>query len=213
MAMPPQTRSASPAFKVGPKTTLAGIVGLGVAAALGMAIPQEESGRKVEAKVDAQTNELRIRHINGRQYLKAYLDIVGVATACDGITSYHGKPIKLGMHFTEAQCSAMLEEELIKHAEGVMRCSPGLALSYGSIELTREGPRFAAVSLAYNVGVGAYCGSTARRQFNAFNYRAGCNALLSWNKGRVNGVLRPIKGLTDRRTREYRVCVGGLGAR
>ena len=140
------------------KITLLSIVGAGVAAALGVSIPQDESGRKVEATFAPDTS-LQIHHISGKQYLRAYLDIVGVPTACDGIT----QGVKLGQTYTEAECAAKLEHELIIHATGVMKCTPGLALSADpAIERMREGPRFAAVSLAYNVGVGAYCSSTAR---------------------------------------------------
>lgn len=197
---------AAPATNMPGKVTLALIVGAGVAAALGKFIPAEESGRKVEASV-AQDGTLQVRHISGKQYLRAYLDIVGVATACDGITTYRGKPIKIGQQFTEEQCAAMLEEELITHAQGVMKCTPGLARSSNpTIERRREGPRFAAVSLAYNVGVRRYCGSTAAKRFNAGAYDSGCEALTWWNKagGRV------VKGLVARRERERRVCVGGL---
>lgn len=204
---PPIAPVAPPAAPTRGKKTLAAIVGVGVAAALGVAIPAEESGRTVEASVDAQTNELRIRHISGKQYLKAYLDIVQVATVCDGLTSYHGRKVKITDEFSEDQCAEMLEEELIVHAEGVMKCSPGLALlADPAIERPREGPRFAAVSLAYNVGVGGYCSSTARRRFNELRYDEGCDALLAWNKagGKVN------KGLVNRRGRERRVCREGL---
>lgn len=203
---PPIAPMEQPAAPKAGKITLAVIVGAGVAAALGQFIPQEESGRKVEATV-AKDGSLQVRHISGKQYLTAYLDIVGVATACDGITTYRGKPLKNGQVFTEAQCAAMLEEELIKHAQGVMKCSPGLALSSNpTIERRREGPRFAAVSGAYNFGVGNYCGSTAAKRFNAGAYDSGCEALTWWNKagGRVN------KGLVARRERERKVCMGGL---
>jgi len=190
------------------KITLASIVGGGVAIALGIATPKEESGRTVEATLGEQ-GELQIRHKAGKQYLQVYLDIVGVPTACDGITTYQGKPLKAGMRFTEQQCAAMLEEELVKHAIGVMKCTPGLALSSDPrVEKRREGPRFAAVSGAYNFGVGNYCGSTARKRFNAGDLMGGCEALTWWNKagGRV------IKGLVARRAREAKVCREGLGA-
>ncbi|QZP06785.1 lysozyme [Caenibius sp. WL] len=204
---PPPIEPLAPTAERKPgKVTLAVIVGAGVAAALGQFIPTEESGRKVEASV-GRDGTLQVRHISGKQYLRAYLDIVGVATACDGITTYRGKPIKAGQQFTEAQCAAMLEEELIAHAQGVMKCTPGLALSSNpTIERRREGPRFAAVSLAYNVGVRRYCGSTGASRFNAGAYDSGCEALTWWNKagGRV------VKGLVARRERERRVCIGGL---
>lgn len=184
------------------KITLVSIVGVGVALALGVSIPSDESGRKVEATLAPDTS-LQIRHISGRQFLRAYLDIVGVPTACDGII----KGVKMGQTFTEAECAAKLEAELIIHATGVMKCTPGLALSPDTAtERKREGPRFAAVSLAYNVGVGAYCSSTARARFNAGNLTGGCEAITRWNKagGKV------VRGLVLRRERERKVCLGGL---
>lgn len=203
----PNRPPLSPPLKTGQKVTLASIVGVMVATALAMAIPSEESGRKVEATV-APSGELVVRHISGPQYLRVYLDIVGVATACDGLTrDDQGRPLHVGGRFTEAQCAAMLERALVAHAVGVMHCTPGLALSPSDpIERQREGPRFAAVSLAYNVGIGGYCGSTAARRFNAMSYPAGCNALLAWNK--AGG--RAVQGLTNRRNRERRVCLNGL---
>lgn len=188
--------------------TLAAVVGISVAVALGVSIPEDESGRKVSASVDPGTNQLVVRHISGRQYLSTYLDIVGVPTACDGLTrDAEGRPLKRGQRFTEAQCSTMLEQALVAHATGVMNCSPGLAQSiFPVVEKERQGPRFAAVSLAYNVGVNAYCGSTARKRFNEGRYREGCDALLRWNKagGRV------VRGLVLRREREREVCLKGL---
>ena len=190
------------------KKTLAGVVGIAVAVALGVSIPEDESGRKVTASINPVTQQLQVRHVSGPQYLKVYFDIVGVATACDGLTrDPQGRPLRAGQTFTEAQCATMLEMALVAHAERVMACSPGLAISGNpATELKRRGPRFAAVSLAYNVGTGAYCGSTARRMFNAGDYAAGCDALLRWNKagGRV------VRGLQLRRERERNVCLKGL---
>lgn len=188
------------------RVTLAAVVGVTVATALGVFIPREESGRKVEAHVTAD-GSLLIRHVSGKQYLKVYLDIVGVATACDGITTYRGKPLAKGMVFTEDQCAAMLEEELVKHAQEMMRCTPGLALSADPAEeQRREGPRFAATSVTYNIGAPRYCDSTARKRFNAHDFAGGCKALTWWNKagGKVN------RGLVARRDREHAKCVGGL---
>lgn len=187
---------------------LSAVVGIPVAIALGMSIPLDESGRTVEATIGAE-GELQIRHVSGRQYLKAYLDMVGVGTACDGITTYKGRKITKGMQFTEAQCAEMLEAELVKHAAGVMQCTPGLATSaIPAVEAARQGARFAAVSLAYNIGVRRYCGSTARAQFNAGNFAGGCTAITWWN--RAGGAV--VRGLVNRRAREAKVCREGLGA-
>lgn len=190
------------------KLTLAGIVGAGVAMALGQFVPREESGRKVDVSINPDTS-LNVRHVSGPQYLNVYLDLVNVPTVCDGITTYKGKPLPRNRRFTEAECTMMLEEELVKHAAGVMACTPGLAISQATLtEKQREGPRFAAVSLAYNIGVAGYCRSTARARFNAGNFAGGCEALTWFNKagGRV------VRGLVNRRTKEAKVCREGLGA-
>lgn len=194
--------------KRGAIVTLAMIVGVNVAAALGAFIPKEESGRTVAVSVNPDSS-LNVRHVRGRQYLRVYLDIVGVPTACDGITTYKGKPLPRNHVFTESQCTEMLEEELVKHAQGVMSCTPGLAISPAILtEREREGPRFAAVSLAYNIGVGRYCSSTARRRFNSGDMAGGCEAITWFNKagGRV------VRGLVNRRNKEAKVCREGLGA-
>lgn len=187
---------------VTPVRGLAAIVGLATASLLLVNIPKEESGRTVKVEI-APEGAATVRHVSGKQYLRAYLDIVGVPTACDGLTSYKGRKIKITDQFTEAQCAVMLEEELIVHAKGVMQCTPGLALTY----VARDRARFAAVSLAYNVGVANYCSSTARRMFNAGQIGPGCDAMLAWNKVTRNGKKEVSKGLVLRRQRERTVCV------
>lgn len=180
------------------RLTLAGVVGAATAALLFQAIPAEESGRKVEVSIAAD-GSATVRHVSGKQYLQAYLDIVGVATACDGLTSYQGRKIRPSDRFTEAQCATMLEDELVVHAQGVMACTPGLSLTIPR----RDMARFAGVSLAYNIGVPRYCGSTARARFNAGRIREGCDAILLWNKagGRI------VPGLAGRRSRERAKCL------
>ena len=180
------------------KGTLVSIVGVMTAGLLFTAIPAEESGRKVAVDFNAD-GTANLRHLTGTQYLSAYRDIAGIATACDGLTA----GVRMGQHYSEAQCTAMLETALVDHAVGVMRCSPGLALE----QMHRDNVRFAAVSMAYNVGVGAWCGSTARKLIDLGKIRAGCDAFLAWDKARVNGVLRPVRGLTLRRQRERAVCI------
>lgn len=131
---------------------------------------------------------------------KAYRDIAGIWTICYGDT----KNVRAGMVETKAGCLERLERQLVAHAKPVMACSRRLA------EPGREWQRAAAVSFAYNVGVGAYCRSSIDRHFDAANWRAGCNALMLYNKARVRGVLRPVRGLTRRRQEERAVCLRGV---
>jgi lysozyme len=188
---PPASRRLKPG-------TLAALVGLGTAATLFVTTPAEESGRTVTVTM-ADDGTATVKHIAGPQYLKTYFDIAGIATACDGLT----KGIKRDQVFTPAECTTKLESALVEHAAGVIRCSPGLALD----KPHRDNVRAAAVSMAYNIGVGAWCGSTARKLVDVGKIRAACDAFLPWDKARVNGVLRPVKGLTARRQRERTLCL------
>lgn len=185
-ATPPSRRSKSP---------LVALVGTTVAAALLVLVPKEESGRKVEVTVQADGN-VETRHVSGKQYLRAYRDIVGVLTICDGDT----KNVRAGQVETEAGCQARLERQLVAHAAPVLRCVPALGRA------DRENQLIASVSLAYNIGTGGFCRSTAARRFNAGNWRGGCEAFRMWNKagGRV------VRGLKIRREREVTICMKGL---
>lgn len=60
----------------------------------------------------------------------------------------------------------------------------------------------ALVSLAFNIGIGAFAGSSVVRNLNAKNYTEAANSFLKWNKGTVNGKLVEILGLTNRRKAE-----------
>lgn len=130
--------------------------------------------------------------------LAAYRDIVGVWTVCNGDT----KDVHPGLIETPEGCRMRLERQLIAHAKPVMACTPRLS------ESGRDYQRAAAVSLAYNVGVGAWCRSSADRLFDMGNWRAGCDAFLKWNK--AGG--REVRGLTLRRQRERQICLKGLDA-
>lgn len=170
----PSVASSTLGSKVGP---LAAIVGSLAASSLLLTVPKEE----------------------GTSY-KAYKDIAGIWTVCQGDT----KNVYPSLIETPEGCRVRLERQLVIHAKGVMACTPRLS------EEGREWQRAAAVSLAYNIGVGAYCKSSVDRYFDVGNWKKGCDNFLSWNKARVNGVLRPVKGLTDRRKRERDICLKGL---
>jgi lysozyme len=62
----------------------------------------------------------------------------------------------------------------------------------------------ASVSLTYNIGVKAFCGSTVAKRFNTGDYAGACAAFDMWNKqgGRV------LPGLVKRRAEERAVCEG-----
>lgn len=186
-------RPTQPNPNVPPKSALVALVGASAAAMLAVMIPHDESGRKVAATVTG-AGELQVRHVSGPQYLRAYADIVGVWTICDGDT----KGVRPGMIETEAGCKARLERQLVAHAAPVLKCAPGLK--------GRDNQLVASVSLSYNIGTAGFCRSTAARRFNAGDWRGGCEAFLMWDKA---GGVR-VRGLTLRRQRERALCLRGL---
>lgn len=60
------------------------------------------------------------------------------------------------------------------------------------------------VSLAYNIGEGAFCGSTLVKKLNAGDYAGACAEISRWDKqgGQV------LRGLTKRRAEERAKCEG-----
>lgn len=131
-----------------------------------------------------------VQRWEGREH-RAYRDIVGVWTICDGDT----KNVRPGQVATEAECDVRLERQLIAHAKPVLKCVPALR--------DRPYALAASASLAYNIGPAGFCRSTAARRFNAGNWRGGCDAFLMWN--RAGG--RVIRGLTNRRKSERLICL------
>lgn len=203
----PPAPAPTPAQRKARPGTLAAIIGFAATAIAMTIVPKDESGRTVEVTI-ADDGTAKVRHISGRQYLQAYLDVAGIPTACDGIIRVDGRPVRLGDVFTPDQCAFHLERELIAHAQGMMRCTPAFR---DHPDKEAIGPTLAAVtSFTYNIGVGGYCGSTAARRFNAGDWRGGCEAMMMWNKARVNGQLQPVRGLTLRRQRERDLCLRGL---
>ncbi len=127
--------------------------------------------------------------------LTAYRDAVGVPTVCYGETL----GVKLGDKHTKAECDAMLLASLKEHERGMRRC-----LKQPDAIPARSYVAF--VSLTYNIGVGAFCRSTARKRIDRGDIRGACDAATWFNK--AGG--RTIKGLVNRRAAEHRLCLEGL---
>lgn len=120
-----------------------------------------------------------------------YQDIVGVWSVCYGETEGQMK------HYTDDECRDKLARALVRYAEPVGECAD---LQGHPNQLV------AASSLAYNIGAANFCHSTAAQKFRRHDYKGGCKAMLSWD--RAGG--RVVKGLTNRRLQEYKICMTGL---
>ena len=123
----------------------------------------------------------------------AYLDSVNVPTICFGET----RGVRLGDHRTRAECEAMFVERLNGFATKVESCIR---------QPMPDKVEGAFVSLAYNIGEGAFCGSSVARLYNAGEGRAACDAIMRFN--RAGGHV--LSGLTNRRKRERALCLEGL---
>lgn len=124
-----------------------------------------------------------------------YLDIVKIPTECGGHT---GPDVVMGVRKTDAQCQAILSQDLVKHAQGVLACTPSLK--------GHDYQLIATVSFAFNVGNTAYCHSTMAADFKAGQYAQGCAELSKW----VYAGGKPVDGLINRRARERAICEKGL---
>lgn len=106
-----------------------------------------------------------------------------------------GSPVKLGDTTTPSRALVDLLRDADKFAQAVKRCAPVPMHEY----------EFSAyVSLAYNIGEGAFCNSTLVRKLISYDYEGACKEILRWDK--VKG--RTVRGLTVRRHEEYRECIG-----
>ena len=123
-----------------------------------------------------------------------YKDIANVNTVCFGDT----KDVEMGRTYTAQECEERLERQLIAHAEPVLACVPQLR--------GRPYQTAAAVSLAYNIGTGAFCKSTVANHFRAGRWREGCEGFLAWRFAAG----REVQGLLNRRREERALCLRGL---
>jgi lysozyme len=122
---------------------------------------------------------------------RAYQDIVGVWTIGFGTT----ENVKPGDTITPVQA---LQRKLsdVQKFEGALKSCVRVPLAQNEYD--------SFLSLAYNIGPTAFCKSTLVAKLNAGDYSGACKEILRWNKagGRV------VKGLVNRREREYKHCMG-----
>ena len=130
----------------------------------------------------------------------AYKDPVGIPTICYGEI----EGVRLGDTATRAECDAMLGDRLAEVSAKIDRRLPS--------NLPDE-VHAAFLSAAYNIGTGAFCGSSMARRANAGNVKGACDALLMWDKATLAGMKITLPGLTRRRAEERALCLSGLEIR
>lgn len=124
----------------------------------------------------------------------AYKDIVGVPTVCFGET----RGVKMGDRYSMDDCRAMLGDALVEFEQGMRACLT-------QPDAIPDKPYVSFLSLSYNIGTRAFCGSTVARKANAGDIKGACNSIPAWN--RAGG--KVVKGLVNRRAEEQRLCLEG----
>lgn len=128
--------------------------------------------------------------------LKAYRDSGGIWTIGVGHTSAAGPPkVVAGMTINSEESDIILTRDLAKF-EAVVRDKVKASITQNEFD--------ALVSLAFNIGGGAFAKSTLLRKLNAGDRAGAADQFLVWNK--VKG--RAVKGLTTRRQAERRQFLG-----
>ena len=122
--------------------------------------------------------------------LTGYTCPAGVATIGWGHT---GADVNVGARITEAQAEAMLKQDLAKFERGVLLYLDGAP--------TSENQFSAFVSLAFNIGLGAFMKSSALRHHKAGHRGMAANSILLW----VRGGGKALPGLVKRRARERKL--------
>lgn len=121
--------------------------------------------------------------------LEAYQDVAGIWTIGYG----HTADVTEGDTITELQAEGLLIKDLATAEAGVER----------AVRAPITANQFAAfVSLAFNIGVKAFEGSTALRRFNAGDARGAAAAIEWWRKVTINGKKIISPGLVRRRKAE-----------
>lgn len=138
---------------------------------------------------------------SGKPVYKPYKDVVGVWTVCNG---YTGKDINIHKTYTAKECNDLTIKDIDIHGKGVLECVD-VPISHKEYE--------AYTSFAYNMGVGAFCGSGFLKVLNSGNHRMACQGLYIHPNGKpawshADG--KYYQGLQNRRFKEYLTCMEGV---
>lgn len=127
--------------------------------------------------------------------LQAYKDAVGVWTIGYGTTRINGKPIRSGQRISLEEAERLLKIGVQEHLHGALKyINPEINLNQNQVDVVAD--------FVYNLGVGAFASSTFLRLINQNRLAEAALQLPRWNKGKVNGKLVELRGLTIRRAKE-----------
>lgn len=128
----------------------------------------------------------------------AYPDGAGTTTIGFGTTQIAGSRVRPGDHIDPLRAVQVLAYDADRHARVIAECIGPVPLHQYEFD--------AYVSLAYNVGEGAFCRSSLVRKLKSAppDYAGACAEILRW----VFAGGRRLPGLVKRREAEYHQCLG-----
>ena len=126
--------------------------------------------------------------------LKPYKDSAGVPTIGYGTIQYpSGTAVTMkDKPISKDDAEYLLMFEMSKKAEAIAPAVRRPTLHQAA----------AMLSLAYNIGSGAFKTSSVLRKFNEGDFPGAADAFLMWDKATVDGKLVPVPGLHNRRAAE-----------
>lgn len=131
--------------------------------------------------------------------LAAYLCPAGVPTIGYGDT---GPDVHLGLRITQQEAEERLARRLAREFEpGVLDALQGAPTTQAQFD--------ALASLAYNIGVRGFAKSSVARLHREGRHAEAADAFRLYNKGRVNGELVVLRGLSRRREEERELYLSG----
>lgn len=137
---------------------------------------------------------------------KAYLCPAGVLTIGYGHTSAAGLPkVTKGMLMNRSEAEKVLRADVDRFEDQIERLIGG-----AKVNVVEPHEFDAMVSLAFNIGVGAFSGSTVLKRYLRGDKRGAADAFLAWNKATVNGKKQALAGLTRRRQAERSLFLGDV---
>lgn len=103
--------------------------------------------------------------------------------------------VKIGDTVTPSKAVKRALNDISKYEDAIKKCVKVPLYQY---------EYDAYLSLAYNIGTGAFCGSTLVKKLNALDYAGACEQIKVWDKFKG----KTLRGLTIRRDGEYQRCIG-----
>lgn len=105
----------------------------------------------------------------------------------------HSRTAREGMKITAAEADRLLRED-VAASEKTVRDRVAVRVNRNQFS--------ALVSLAYNLGSGGFARTLVVERLNKGDYAGAADAFLQHDRARIDGELKPVPHLTERRTKE-----------